>query len=130
MLPTCGALWGLRRLRGRRLCPPVIASSSGTRAWAQPRPCPSPTPAAALLHAVPATPPQPWLQVDDLRLTRAWPALLKFAASFDLAALDDQHHKHVPYGARAARRSAAGLRAGMPCVQTATRPTCQHRLCA
>ncbi|KIY97632.1 NEDD8-activating enzyme E1 regulatory subunit [Monoraphidium neglectum] len=40
---------------------------------------------------------KPDTQVDDLRLVRPWPALAAFAASFDLAALDDAHHKHVPY---------------------------------
>jgi hypothetical protein len=46
-------------------------------------------------------------QVDDLRLARAWPGLRDFAASFNLGALDDQHHKHVPYGAPRARPCAA-----------------------
>ncbi|GBF88159.1 NEDD8-activating enzyme E1 regulatory subunit [Raphidocelis subcapitata] len=40
---------------------------------------------------------KPDTQVDDLRLTRPWPALREFAASFNIEALDDGAHKHVPY---------------------------------
>jgi hypothetical protein len=32
------------------------------------------------------------------RITCPWPELEEYAGSFDLATLDDQHHKHVPYG--------------------------------
>lgn len=60
---------------------------------------------------------KPDAQVDDLRIARAWPALRAFAASFDLDALDDGAHRHVPYAVlllraleawRAARRGAGG----------------------
>lgn len=40
---------------------------------------------------------KPDTQVDDLSLLRAWPALTDFASSFDLDAVDDGRHKHVPY---------------------------------
>lgn len=35
--------------------------------------------------------------VSDLRLARPFPELLEFAKSFDLAKLDDLHHKHTPF---------------------------------
>lgn len=38
--------------------------------------------------------------VEDLRLHRPWPALAEYAASFDLAAVDDVTHRHIPWGAR------------------------------
>ena len=34
------------------------------------------------------------------RLAAPWPELETYAASIDLDALDDIHHKHVPYGMR------------------------------
>ncbi|KAL6754444.1 hypothetical protein V8C86DRAFT_2703972 [Haematococcus lacustris] len=35
--------------------------------------------------------------VDDLRLYQPWPQLLELALSFDLAALDDITHRHLPF---------------------------------
>lgn len=35
--------------------------------------------------------------LDDLRLAAPWPELQQLASSVDLDALDDVHHKHVPY---------------------------------
>lgn len=40
---------------------------------------------------------KPDSQVDDLRLTCPWPALLEYAYSFDLAAVDKHVHMHIPY---------------------------------
>ena len=37
--------------------------------------------------------------VEDLRLHRPWPALAEYARSFDLAAVDDVTHRHIPWGA-------------------------------
>jgi hypothetical protein len=65
-------------------------------------------------------------QVDDLRLVRPWPALAAFAASFDLAALDDAHHKHVPYGAALGQRHVVGGRVG--CMRELEAFLCQGRL--
>eukprot|EP00877_Chromochloris_zofingiensis_P006019 jgi/Chrzof1/1670/Cz10g16180.t1 len=41
---------------------------------------------------------KPDTQVDDLRITCPWPELRQYATSFDLEQLDDNIHKHVPYG--------------------------------
>lgn len=46
--------------------------------------------------------------VEDLRLHRPWPELAAYARSFDLAAVDDVTHRHIPWGA---------------CVALAPRPT-------
>ncbi|KAF6256211.1 hypothetical protein COO60DRAFT_135121 [Scenedesmus sp. NREL 46B-D3] len=40
---------------------------------------------------------KPDSQVDDLRLTCPWPALLQHAYSFDLAAVDKHIHMHIPH---------------------------------
>ena len=42
---------------------------------------------------------KPDTQVDDLRVARPWPELVAHAAAYDVDALDDGAHKHVPYGA-------------------------------
>merc|ERR1719247_157573 len=39
----------------------------------------------------------PETELGDLRLTAPFPELADYAASIDLAALDDQQHAHVPY---------------------------------
>ncbi|GLC42485.1 hypothetical protein PLESTB_001103300 [Pleodorina starrii] len=40
---------------------------------------------------------KPDSQLDDLRLHQPWSELAQFAASFDMASLDDIAHSHMPY---------------------------------
>eukprot|EP00879_Flechtneria_rotunda_P018141 GHRR01019026.1.p1 GENE.GHRR01019026.1~~GHRR01019026.1.p1 ORF type:complete len:381 (+),score=78.31 GHRR01019026.1:1545-2687(+) len=40
---------------------------------------------------------KPDSQVDDLRLTCPWPALLEWCTSFDLQRVDNHIHQHLPY---------------------------------
>lgn len=40
---------------------------------------------------------KPDTQVDDLRILSPWPDLLQWATSFDVPALDDITHRHLPY---------------------------------
>ena len=40
---------------------------------------------------------KPDSEVEDLRLSAPWPALLEYAHGFDLGSLDDATHAHVPF---------------------------------
>ncbi|PSC68884.1 NEDD8-activating enzyme E1 regulatory subunit [Micractinium conductrix] len=64
---------------------------------------------------------KPDSKVDDLRLGNPWPELAAYAASVELAGMEDVAHSHVPYAAlliKAAKQWAESHGGGMPGTYT------------